>query len=201
MLIPIPHGKKFTATMTGREIREVKCEKCGAEYVYIVQVRAKGSGFSPLFLDDDRAWARAGKEAKQRVKQQLRGLHLPIPCPNCGWYQKHMVELLRKRRLYRWMWVVSLPLIWLAFKWCLTSPDSPNGLGAGLWLSVSAALAVAAAVFHFTWLDNMNPKGAIARDPTSGGVAMLKADFENLRDAKPAEGNRERAAGGGTIPE
>jgi hypothetical protein len=35
-------------------------------------------------------------------------------------------------------------------------------------------------VFHFTWLDNMNPKSHIARDPTSGGIAMRRSDFENM---------------------
>ena len=103
MQVPIPTGTKYRTTVTGSEIREVKCEKCGCEYVYIVQARATGSGFSPLFLDDERAHARAGARAKRGMQQQLRKLHLPIPCPDCGWYQKHMVELLRKKRLFFWM--------------------------------------------------------------------------------------------------
>lgn len=183
MIVPIPTGTKFRTTMTGREIREVVCDKSGTEYVHIVQARATGTGSNVLFLDADRAFARSKGAAKQKLKQQLRKLMLPVPCPDCGWYQKHMVELLRRRRLYRMLAIASPPLIWLALKWCLTSPDSTTGLNASLWLSVSAGLAAGAAVVHFALPDNTNQNHSTATGSKGPTIAMRKSKFEKLRAA------------------
>src|SRR4051794_6641788 len=43
----IPTGNSYIATVVGQELREVKCENCDCEYVYIVRVQATGRGFSP----------------------------------------------------------------------------------------------------------------------------------------------------------
>jgi ribosomal protein S27E len=180
----IPTGNSYTATVVGQELREVKCENCHGQYVYFVRVQATGSGFSPMFLNEGGAHARAGGEARMKVQRQLRGLHLPVPCPDCGWYQAHMVQILRYRRLRRWMWIVAAPLIWLALRWCVAPSDVPTNLHAGFCLAISAALAIVATIFHLTWLDNMNPTRHTAANTPVGGIAMRKADFEKLKAAQ-----------------
>jgi ribosomal protein S27E len=179
MLIPIPTGRKYQATIVGRQFREVTCENCGSQYVYVVKAVGGGSGSSPMFLNNDGARAHAVGAARMQVERRLRELHLPVPCPDCGWYQ-HMVQIRRRRRLSRWMVVVAIPLAWLAFRWCVAPTDEPVNLHAGLWLGIAGALAVVAVIFHFSWLDNMNPKAQIARDPTSGGIAMRRAEYDRL---------------------
>jgi hypothetical protein len=133
-----------------------------------------------MYLNNDGARAHAVGAARMQVERRLRELHLPVPCPDCGWYQQRMVQILRRRRLIRWMLLVAIPLACLAFRWCVAPTDEPVNLHARLWLGIAGALVVVAVIFHFTWLDNMNPKAQIARDPTSGGIAMRRADYDEL---------------------
>jgi len=182
----IPTGMKYTTTLVGREKRDVTCEKCKAEYVYIVSAQGSGTGHSVLFLDEDGAKTRAAGEAYNSMRKQLRHLHLAVPCPVCGWYQEHMVRILKRRRLKIWALVVASPLIWVGIKWAMTDAETPAQLRLYFWLAVSFILAIIATVFHLSWQANVDPKSAIAKDPTSGGIAMTKAQYEELFSAANA---------------
>src|SRR5206468_3150451 len=120
---------------------------CGCEYVYIVQAQAEGSGFSPLFMDEAGAQQRARGSAEAAVNERLREKWDAVPCPQCGWFQEHMVRLRRKRRLILWMLLAVLPLAWVGLKWIFTDAETPAQLGLALWLCVAAVIAIVGIVF------------------------------------------------------
>src|SRR5437867_349294 len=100
MLIPIgAPGRKYTATVTGQQTKLVACEKCGGEYVYVLKREGKGTGRSPMYLDNAGAAQRASKEAGDDLQRQLKEEDDPVPCPDCGWFQKTMVSDLRYSRM------------------------------------------------------------------------------------------------------
>src|SRR3954470_23957536 len=108
-----------------------------------------------MYLDREAALAKARGEAKFELAQRLNRTYIAIPCPDCGWYQQHMVQILRRRRLLRWALVAALPMIWVGLKWTFTDAETPADLRLPLWVGVSGAVAVIAIVFHFTWMDNL----------------------------------------------
>jgi ribosomal protein S27E len=179
------HVKTITATMTGRVVRDVKCENCGCEYVYFVRLRATASASTPMSIGQEGTRAVAQGRAKLRLKELLRSGFLAIPCPDCGWYQKYMVQILRRRRLFWWILLAVLPLVWIGLEWVFSSPDEPTDFHLPILFGLSAGLAVAGIILHHLWQDNRDPAAHLARDPTSRGIAMRKADFEKLKATPP----------------
>src|SRR6476659_1736216 len=51
--------KEYSAKAIGHTLREVKCETCQADYVYVLKCEGIGSGTSVLFLDNQGAAERA----------------------------------------------------------------------------------------------------------------------------------------------
>jgi hypothetical protein len=82
--------------------RHVSCENCGTGYVYIVDREASRSGTSFLFLDNAGAKERATEHAELELDSVLSKEIDPVPCPNCGWFQTHMLAKARKKHL-GWM--------------------------------------------------------------------------------------------------
>jgi hypothetical protein len=95
-------GRKYTAARTGSAIKQVCCEKCQTHYGYEVVRRATGEGNSPYYLRNNAAKNEAMKMADRRLATKLARAIDPVPCPDCGWFQKSMVMELR-RRAHRWM--------------------------------------------------------------------------------------------------
>jgi hypothetical protein len=109
MVIPIPYGMKYTSTVGGTVVKLVHCESCQGEYVYQMARKASGSGSSFLFNDNEDAAARAAAYAEQALLQKLNAGVDVVPCPACGWVQRHMVP--KARRLHcRWMFHVGVGL-------------------------------------------------------------------------------------------
>ena len=188
MPIPIPLGEKVTATVTAQAVRDVTCEKCGCAYVYVVRATATGGGENLLFLNESRARSRARSQANVRVRDQLRQLYRPVWCPDCGNYQAHMVKLLKRRRIIQLACIAAAPLLWVVLKYCMSDAATWTEAGLPFWSAVAAALAVAGAIYHLTRDDNAKATERAQRDPTGGGAAMRKADFEKLAAAN-APGN------------
>src|SRR5262245_20606293 len=100
MLVRIPLGEEFTSVVSGRAVKEVKCEHCGGEFVYLMERKVGGVATSWFPVRD-------GQKAKEQSEAMaLLSLHLtlaedcdPVPCLNCGWYQKEMVRKIREEHL------------------------------------------------------------------------------------------------------
>lgn len=101
-MVLIPYAMNYTSTVQARIPKEVACEQCGFEYVYIMQRSGQGAGTSMLFLDNTGAQDRASERARQEVLYKLEQSCDPVPCPSCGWYQQQMVVRARTLR-YRWL--------------------------------------------------------------------------------------------------
>jgi len=109
-------GRLYTATRMGRAVKLLRCERCGGEYSCEVIRRTKGEGISPYFLRNAAAEAEAVEEAEQKLADELAAGIEPVPCPDCGWFHKKVVNEMR-RRSYRWMlwtgWVFA-GLLWVS---------------------------------------------------------------------------------------
>lgn len=105
----IPFGTQYTATVGGKAWKEVCCENCGEDYLFEVERSVSASSTSVLWLDNQGAQDKASEEAHRQIQQQLDDAIDPVSCPNCGWFQERMGQILKRNRLI-WPLVVSLPL-------------------------------------------------------------------------------------------
>lgn len=100
-------------TFTASEVQKYRCERCGDAYCFEAVATATGKGHSPFMLDDEEAARRAQRRARSRARRVVRTWHYPVPCPSCGWYQRAMLNGMR-RRLYTWMRTVAVVAVLLA---------------------------------------------------------------------------------------
>src|SRR5579885_181956 len=96
MLIPIPIGVKRVAAVRGAVWKIVSCAQCEQRYAYLLMLEATGEDHDLLFLDAEDSAKRARAKAEQNLSKMSRNVVLPVPCPNCGFYQDDMVRLLRE---------------------------------------------------------------------------------------------------------
>ncbi len=118
-MVHIPTGREYTATLESAVPKAVTCEQCGREYFYLMRRQASGSASSPFFLDNRGASQRARERAEEELRQALETECDPVPCPECAWYQSHMVPTIR-RSYHRWMVTVGAVLLAVAAP-CLAS--------------------------------------------------------------------------------
>lgn len=187
--IPVPIGTDYSASVRGSVYKGVRCEDCGAEYVYEMTRRARGNGTSFLFLDNAGAQGRAFEEARQRLARKLVAGCDPVPCPACGHYQAAMVALLRRRHA-RWMTNLAAVCLFAALMALLVTIISvssfPPRANVVRFSVLGLALSVGVAVV--LWAGRR--ARASAFDPNAGDVdarltlgrsrAVLRADLERL---------------------
>src|SRR5436189_1879758 len=100
-------GKNYTAAVSGTSVKQVHCEQCGCDYFYRMVRRGEGRGTSPYYLDNKGAQRRAERNAQRKLEKLLRKGIDPVPCPDCGWFQRDMVREVR-RRSQRWLLVIGI---------------------------------------------------------------------------------------------
>ncbi len=119
MIIPI-FWKQYTATAEGSRVKFVPCEHCSVEYVYVIEREAMGSGTSMYMLNNEGAADRAASAAGETLSNVLENDFDPIPCPECGHYQRYMFpKLLGNTGL--WVRLVLLVVIVLG---CLAAVNA-----------------------------------------------------------------------------
>jgi hypothetical protein len=184
----IPYGVSYITTATGSVAKFVECENCKGEYVYQMTREEAGSGTSLLFINRGGAKLRAVEEAEALLAEELATACDPVPCPFCGWYQKPMIEQLRKPRL-RWLYYVALA-VFLAGLGCLlhaifwVTADNP-GLYKGKiehWWLASAlfgigTFAVLLAKYVGSRLYNPNRENVEKRKELGRSLAISKGEF------------------------
>lgn len=103
-------GVDYTTTVTGSIIRLVRCEQCNYEYAYQMNRKIKGRALSPYAVNTNQAAALSERRAQKRLEYALRNSCDPVPCPACGWYQRDMIQRLKKLRL-RWIPKLAIAMI------------------------------------------------------------------------------------------
>ncbi len=95
----IPYGTRYSRTAHGSKTKGVVCENCSTLYVYRLERSSTGSGSSLLWSDNAGAKSRADLQAIENLSMELTLGIDPVACPTCGWLQKPMRSLLKRRKL------------------------------------------------------------------------------------------------------
>src|SRR5438309_2332693 len=104
-MIVVPTGRRYTSTITGWVWRPIRCEQCGCEFAYRLQIVARGQGHSPLYLNNQGAQQTAQNRARANFEQKAKKDIAAVNCPQCNHLQSNMVNLLKKRR---WRLVIGI---------------------------------------------------------------------------------------------
>jgi hypothetical protein len=182
------------ATADGSAVKEVECEHCGLEYVYQLRRTARGRAQSFLFRDAEAAETDARANLNRVLKEDCD----PVPCPGCGWYQRPMVQLLKRRRhrnLLRAGFVL-LPLsIVLAAVAVLISPVAgepplPQSAMARVLLGLAAlafvlGLSLPVAKYISGWRYDPNAVDEDLRREIGQARACSKADYDPNKALPP----------------
>jgi hypothetical protein len=105
------------------------------------------TGTSPYGLTDEEAEQKARQRAEKRLRERLANEVDPVPCPNCGHYQREMFPMMARRefRWYRRMgltFLILTPVALLGAAFC-----SVNEARASSYTTVMMVFLVLAAVF------------------------------------------------------
>jgi hypothetical protein len=195
-------------TLTGSTGVAVRCEKCEHRYYYKLVCKAFGrANLVPLANPEDSRRTATGR-AKQKLKELLGSQIAPVPCPECGWYQRDMVPLLRTGHLPGLrkygaagliagglLGVVGFVVAQAATGGAPVARQLGNArvlLGLAL-LGLGVLLAVAGvAAFLFRWFTSASnfspndPKGKSARIDLGRKLAITKEQYQELRKAAEA---------------
>ena len=169
--------------------RHVRCEYCGAEYVYHLERTGVGEAGYGLTDSQEMVNVKAANAALADLAKEIDTGVEAVPCPACFKYQAHMTDAARK---IQWGWVRGLggqALGWLPILMVgavlvavVAFPDNTNtaitvALAVG-GVMVLAAL-VAALVFRFSpcepnrWSESYRAQRAAA-------LAWARADFNQF---------------------
>jgi hypothetical protein len=92
------------ASRSGSVMKTVRCENCTLSYEYEMRRTVK--------LRGEAATDALAAEAERRLRKQLAQECDAVPCPSCGWYQRYMVEWIRRRAIRHVpVWVVPLVIV------------------------------------------------------------------------------------------
>jgi hypothetical protein len=172
------------ATAAGTGVKDVECEACGFHYAY--QIRRRGRAWSLGFLSGD---YKTGKNrARDNLRDQLKNCCEPVPCPECGWYQHHMI---RRAKQLKYRSLVTMTLVFLTSASVLFAAGSlycvlTNAIGGpvpflAIILLVAAGGAISAAPvtialkFVLSWLHDPNAADVESRRQLGRRFAINKA--------------------------
>lgn len=94
-MVLIPIGTSYTAQLEASSLKEVCCEQCRCEYVYVAARSGTGHGLAPLFMFQEAAESSAEKAAYQRLQKELAKAVDIAPCPRCSRVQGFMIRAKR----------------------------------------------------------------------------------------------------------
>jgi hypothetical protein len=194
-MIHIPTGFTSWVNRAGSVLKEVTCEACGQEYVYLYQKRERITWRFSLFHDNKMAWQHAGLQADRRLADALSQSCGEVPCPHCGWVQTHMFGAARRKKA---TYPVCAGLFLLAVSgfviFCMalatiypTTPTSQPGYLIRYGLPAIATLLAALAMLGCAWRDahwwDPNSASVEARLKRAAKVAVTKDAYLELLKA------------------
>jgi len=140
--IPIPIGVKRVANVQGAVWKIASCAHCHERYAYLLELEATGADHDLLFLDAEGSAERARAQAEENLRQKSRNVVLPVPCPNCGFYQDDMARKLKEEASINSLQIAGavialvslIPLgLSVPYIWILTLVLSVTGLALLAW--------------------------------------------------------------------
>ena len=141
MHIPIPIGVKRVAAVHGAVWKFVSCEHCEHRFAYLLELEATGEDHDLLFLDAEGSAERAQVQAEQNFLQKSRNVVLPVPCPNCGFYQADMSQILKEEKSINSLQIAGCVITVLSIvPWAL---DIPHLWGLSIVLAVAGIALLA----------------------------------------------------------
>lgn len=185
MIIPVPVGQTYTATVSGRGLKLVCCEHCACEYVYGLERNVSGHASSLLWLDNEGAKKRAEDSASTSVKRTLRAAVDPVACPKCGWFQGNMVPLLKRRGAWKIAIFGLAGALGLAI--IVAILEKPSGLTRKLPWSIAALSVAGASAFYICHDPNKSCREAAAKNSPGVTRQEFEAHVSKLV-GKPMEG-------------
>jgi hypothetical protein len=88
---------------SGSVTKKIRCENCTLSYEYELRRTVKLMGESSKEA--------LGRQAESQLRKELEEGSDPVPCPACGWYQRHMIERARReamRKVPAWIVIVLI---------------------------------------------------------------------------------------------
>jgi hypothetical protein len=150
MIIPIiiPTGYTYSCTVSGSTFKIVQCEHCRFVYVYKMTRTAAGAASESFANPNLYATQQAEAAASFGLKLKLRDDCDAVPCLECGKYQEHMVEALRRDFHLGWRnfslfcvgaGTLAVILSLLTLFWEMRERDFTGWLGGAAWFSAPSA--------------------------------------------------------------
>src|SRR5262249_42672809 len=102
--------ESYSSERVGARTKQVRCERCGANYEYRCVRRTVGQGGAVFGIGAAEAQQQADYQADRLLELRLSQGIDPVPCPACGWVQQAMVNELNRHR-HRWMVGVGVAVI------------------------------------------------------------------------------------------
>jgi hypothetical protein len=118
---------------SGSVTKRVRCENCTLDYEYEMRRTVKLQGETAKEVLD--------REAERQLRKQLAQESDPGPCPSCGWYQQHMIDMARRhamRNVPTWVvFLVAVTALSLTLAFVLALPPQRFG-STGTWVRRAA---------------------------------------------------------------
>jgi hypothetical protein len=182
------------AVRSGSVVKQVKCENCSGEYVYLL--RRTATARAPCRQET------VERQAEEKLKRLLQRGFEVVPCPVCGWYQKEMVARVREEmsrdvpRHAVILAVSSAPLYGLA---ALLYNAPPNPVLTGLALVLGLAAVVCLVSGFGLWIPGLirsarfdpNAADQESRIRTGQSLALRKEELDKRAAEQVARRNEE----------
>lgn len=182
-IIPIIVPCKQTfATASGSVVREVTCENCGHEYVYLLERTESPTELHSLFDNTKKALQETRKRAKRLLEYALANDTDLVSCPKCGWYQADMVSIMRRSRLEHYVGLGFASLTVCFFLYILLLCLFPyERQWLALFITLLVFVSVLYACIFYYWRFNPNqvsPSDREQRREESRGLS--RTEFEEI---------------------
>lgn len=181
MGIPIPYGTDYKVEVSGSMLKTCRCEACEADFLYLVERTAEGSGTSLLWLDNQGAKGRAAEAARKGLDKALEKAIDAVPCPACGWLQSDMVRMLKRRRLW---WSVGIGIIVSAalLLWGLFVADESDPFFTAATIAFLLAWPMGLGLSRHHEPNHGHEEEGIDRASRSAGIPREKYDAEQAAE-------------------
>ena len=100
-------GKRRIATVAGKRLESVTCEKCGTQFYYELTRVGTGTADAPYNVGEAAAARRADARAEKDLARRLAREAELVPCPKCHWVNDDLVLRYRRRRYRCGRWVIA----------------------------------------------------------------------------------------------
>jgi hypothetical protein len=136
----IPTGMHFSVTVHGEVWKIVPCENCATKYAYRMAVSGSGAGTSFLFLNNEGAKAVAREAAEAQLQKRAGKSSAAVPCPVCGWYQRSMLRMVRRRGVH-WAQIAGAVVLAVSLAFFLVLEAEAQAVAGGFAACGAALLA------------------------------------------------------------